>query len=339
MKTYFAFVLTFTVATGAFAKEVLYCAGTVRYPSGEPAAGVLVAFYPGHYSGAGDYTEVKTDKYGNYAIINEEEEIQSGFARGFAGFTTLTNFILARDIEKNLATIRGVDRTTTNVNLVLEPAITLSGSYKNTQDKPVSGVKLDISIRCIDAWLGGEFEVFGITNGAVSLQARPGGPKATWVATWVVMPLNLGTIKADKMGSFSVPALPQGHGYWIYPVKTEGYKSDVGEIKEEQTFTNNFAFPPIVLKRAELAVAGRVVDSHGKPASGVELELVSEGQPQHPKTKSDKDGRFFFDDVVEGQARLRAFLPGASHDSNGNTVSAVQAGDLGVVIRLDAPNN
>ena len=118
MKSLFAFVLTFTVATGTFAREILYCAGTVCYPSGEPAAGVLVAFYPGHYPGAGDYTEVKTDKYGNYAIINQEEEIQSGFARADIGFTTLTNFILARDIEKNLATIRGVDGTTTNVNLV-----------------------------------------------------------------------------------------------------------------------------------------------------------------------------------------------------------------------------
>lgn len=339
MKSFFAFVLTFTIATGTFAREILYCAGTVRYPSGDPAAGVLVAFYPAHYPGAGDYTEVKTDKYGNFAIINEEEEIQSGFARADIGFTSLTNNILARDIEKNLAAIRGFDRTTTNVNLVLEPAITLSGSFKNTQNKPVSDVKLKISIRCLNAWLGGESEpeVSGITNGSgvVSFKARLTGPEATWV----VMPLNLGTIKTDKMGSFSVPALPQGHGYWIHPVETEGYRSDVGEIKEGQTFTNKFVFPPTVLKRAELEIAGRVLESHGKPISGAEVALVMEGQPQDLKTKTDKDGKFFFDDICEGEARIHAFLPGSSHDSNGSSGTIVQAGDRDVVIRLDAPNN
>ena len=83
MKTHIFFALTIAAAVNVFAQESLtnvfnafahrasYHFGTVRYPSGEPAAGVQVSFYPGSYSSDEDYNyhEAITDKNGHYEII------------------------------------------------------------------------------------------------------------------------------------------------------------------------------------------------------------------------------------------------------------------------------
>jgi len=138
MKTHIVFVLIIASAVNAFAQQVLYCSGTVRDSSGAPVAGVRVELYPGFYIGAGHYTEVKTDANGRYEIIQQPE--LSGL---FSGHPNPTNSIMARDFQKNLAAIQEFPGTTTSIDLILQPAITLTGSVKNTEGAPVNDAELE----------------------------------------------------------------------------------------------------------------------------------------------------------------------------------------------------
>ena len=102
MRPLIAFVLTF-VAINASAQHPLHRFGTVRYPSGEPAAGVHVTYYPGGYYSTDDYNyhDAITDSNGFYEIIPPKKVF--GFV---SGPVILTNSIMARDFEKNFAAVR-----------------------------------------------------------------------------------------------------------------------------------------------------------------------------------------------------------------------------------------
>ena len=186
MKMFIVAVLTIAFTTHTFAEPTLRYSGTVRYPSGEPAAGVSVAFYPGFYSGAGDYAEVRTDTNGRYAIIQQPKALEM-----MIGPINPTNSIIAGDVKNDLAAIRQFGKTTTNVDLVLQPAVTLSGSVKNTDGKPVPGAELDVR------FLSG--------NSITPLKSWP--------------------ITVSELGLFFSPVLPQGCEYWVNGVKAKGYGS------------------------------------------------------------------------------------------------------------------
>jgi len=136
MKTRIIFALTIAIANSTFAQQVLYCSGTVRYPSGAPAPGVRVEYYPGHHDGAGPYAEVRTDAKGRYEIIGPKDTVV------YMGDNIETNSIMARDVEKNLAAVQEFHMMTTNVDLVLQPAITVSGSVKDPEGAPIIGAEL-----------------------------------------------------------------------------------------------------------------------------------------------------------------------------------------------------
>ena len=222
MKTRIIFALTMAVAVNAFAEQVLYCSGTVRYLSGEPAAGVIVEYYPGqpNYPEAGDYAEVRTDANGYYAII------QSTKSQDYFGPASSTNSLIVRDLQKNLAAFRAFNRTTTNIDLTLHPGVTLSGSVKNTEGLPVGGATVEIRFNTGDS-LPLLFE-----------QAIP----------------------ANERGQFSITALPQGVPYVVWGVRAKGYSSGYAHIPADNPPTNRYDFPVVVLKHADRKLAGQVLD-------------------------------------------------------------------------------
>jgi hypothetical protein len=122
VKARIIFILTIAVAINIFAAPTLRYSGTVRDWSGAPTAGVRMSFYPGFYRGAGDYTEVETDANGGYEII-----LRPKLSGIFWGATNPTNSIMGRDLKRNLAAIQEFAGTTTNIDLTLQPGITLSG--------------------------------------------------------------------------------------------------------------------------------------------------------------------------------------------------------------------
>jgi hypothetical protein len=312
MKTRIIFAMTFAVAVNTFAQarpwaddtllaqHGLHRSGTVCYPSGEPAAGVHVMFYPGSYSSDDDYNyhEAISDKNGHYEIVPPKKVFR------VSGQPSLTNCIMARDLEKNFAAVEAFPVAVTNVDLTLQPAITLFGSVKNTEGVPVSGAEIGL----------------GFVSAPYGYYMHP-------------------PFKANEQGQFSIPALPQGFEYWISAITAKGYGSNTATVKAKDTQTNHYDFPTFVLKHADRILAGRVLDNDGKPVAGAEVDFRGEGQPQDSKTKTDSEGKFFTDTVCEGVVRVAAVFWGPPHmDDGGGAGAPVQADDANVIIRIHAYN-
>jgi hypothetical protein len=243
--------------------------GTVRDASGIPAAGVLVLFHPGQYPDAPDYAEVKTDKSGRYEMILK----LSRETMAWDGEISPTNFILARSLERNLAAIQEFAAFPTNLDLTLQPGITLSGSVKNSEGAPVTNATVNLSI---------------LAGGSIpKLSPRP--------------------TKVDAQGSFTFPALPQGREYYFFQgITAKGSGTAGGRLKAEDSKTNHYEFPAFVLERADRILAGRVLDEDGHPLAGADVRFGGKGQQEWPTTKSDRHGNFFFDAVCEGEVHLSA---------------------------------
>ncbi len=224
---------------------------------------------------------------------------------------------MARDVGKNLAAVQEFHMTTTNVDLVLQPAITVSGSVKDTEGAPIVGAELDLGF----------------------LAARS------------VHKLEAQRTKVNELGRFSVPALPQGRGYEIWYIAAKGYGSFTARVEPKDTRTNHYEFPTFVLKRANLKIAGRVLDDAGKPLAGAEVYFMGQGQPMNSEdkwnqqpwcnTKTDSEGKYSFDNVCDAPLRIYADY----HDPHDWTISThidggmpAQPGDTNIVIRLPAPN-
>jgi len=113
--------------------------GTVRGPSGQPAAGVVV-IYPAikgrilTINGKFDCAEARTDENGRYAMAREP----NNHADGRVPSDITRGAILACDLDHNLAAIHEFSRWETNMDLNLQPGITLSGIVKDTMGRPVS---------------------------------------------------------------------------------------------------------------------------------------------------------------------------------------------------------
>lgn len=305
MKSCVVFVLIMGCAVNTFAQQVLYCSGTVRYPSGAPVAAVRVEYYPGHHYGAGQYAEGITDANGRYEIIGQKDMAI------YNGDIVETNSIMARDVGKNLAAIQEFHMMTTNVDLVLQPAITLSGSVKDAEGKPVVGAELDLGF-------------------------------------WDSMfhKLEAQRLKVNESGQFSIPALPQGRRYELLDIAAKGYGSGRARVEAKDTQTNRYEFPTFVLKRADLKIAGRVLDDAGKLLAGAEVYFMGRGQPMNSEdkwgqtpwcnTKTDTEGKFFFDTVCDAPLQVYADYRGMS--LNGGGGMPARPGDTNIVIQLPAPN-
>ena len=300
MKSRIIFALTIAVAFNAFAQKTPHC-GTVRYPSGEPAAGVQVTFYPGSYYSDEDYNyhDAITDKNGHYEIVPPKKVTNVRW-----GMVCTTNCIMARDIEKNFAAVEAFPIAATNVNLTLQPAITLSGSVENTEGAPVGGAEITLG--------------FMVAN--YGPEIRP-------------------PFKANEQGQFSIPALPQGIEYGIRGITAKGYGSSYASIKAEHTQTNHYQLPTFVLKHADHPLAGRVVDNQGKPLVGTRVSFSGAGQPQNNGTNTDSDGRFFFAAVCDGPIKIFAHYADPQDTSiymnlNGGGGMDVQAGDTNLAVLL-----
>jgi protocatechuate 3,4-dioxygenase beta subunit len=313
MKLCIVFALAIAVAVNAFAEpfgenyhRTTHCSGTVRDLSGTLAAGVLVSFYSaGIVSG---FAEVKTDSNGRYDIIPQ-------FSNASDGPVNPKNTIMARDLERNLAAIEEFIGERTNVDLTLQPAITITGSVKDVRGLPVSNAELDFEFLTSK-----DHAHFDMQSG-IPFESQP--------------------IKANEMGSFSISALPQGRDYHIQGIKAKGYGSIFARVEAKDTQTNHYTFPTILVKLANLKLAGRVLDSDGKPVAGAEVRFSGKGQPEWPTTKTDSEGNFVFDAVCEGEVQLSAFAyiggpPGVGifMTSGDGTGVKVQGGDTNIVINL-----
>jgi hypothetical protein len=279
--------------------------GVVRDPAGAPAADVVVSFISGHYPGANPYSVTKSDRDGRYELVLPQTEMG-----GFRGHIYATNIILARSLERNLAAMDSFFKIPDRLNLTLRPGITLSGSFRDTDGAAVTNATFEP----LFVWGPGSIPLDGFYNAKSHPQ------------------------KVDVQGRFSIPALLQGLEYLFLPnnILAEGYGSISAHVDADSTHTNHYEFPPFVLKRANLVLAGQVLGPDGKPAVGALVGFSGEGQRIAQSTKSDPAGNFEFKDVAAGPVRVTT---GQTTSIGGQGVTVpitvqTKGGDTNIILRL-----
>ncbi len=273
--------------------------GTVFGPSGAPAPGVSLSVLPS----MGTDLPIKSDANGRFTL---KWEVRPARTDGLPA----KSWLLGRDAAHHLASIVELTASTTNLDLRLRAALTLSGSVRDTEGKPV-------------------------TNAVLYLAQCPDGAQTRSFLERLNTLLLLERLdKLDEQGSFSFSALPQGVRYNL-GVIADGYGTADQDVSAYDTRTANLQLPAIVLKIANLQLAGRVIGLDGKPSWGAHVALSVDGQPPSMMTQTTADGRFMFKQVCEGAVEVRAQSPPGSGLAGivAGTVQA-HAGDTNVVVKL-----
>ena len=115
--------------------------GVVRDASGKPAAGAVVSFRPAYNQNTLQPFETNTDQNGRYVVPILSLNIAA------SGEYRYTDYILARDLERNLGAMRDFSwsKTTSNLDLTLQPGITVTGRIKDSQGAPVTNAVVELT--------------------------------------------------------------------------------------------------------------------------------------------------------------------------------------------------
>lgn len=243
---------TIGVAQGAVTHKLK---GTVTDAGGKPAAGAQLAVFPFN----GDPRWIKSDSNGAFSLTWSLQpwQLQNGAA-----------LLVARDAARNLAASEGLEEDTTNLDVKLKPALTLTGLVKQTDGSPLAGAEIQLMIKS------------GNSYGSLNSQ----------------------TAAADAQGRYEIKCLPPDAQYMVSAsAKDHGQKQQ--QVQPEPD-TNRVELPPLLLKSADHVLAGQVVNENDKPVPGVYVNSSGEDQPQG-NTTTDSKGRFHLK-VCEGRIQLFA---------------------------------
>ena len=238
--------------------------GVVRDASGAPVAGASVGVFPDYGNGGAG---AKTDANGHYQLSWQKPS--------WAGSSNQRFYLVARHAEQKLAAMQEMEETTTNLDVTVKPAMSVSGRIQDPRGKAVTNVMAYVSIHQ--------------ENSSFSISRQPVHP--------------------DEQGRVHEDALPPGERYGWY-VSARGYGSAHEEMDAADPKADHYDFPPLIVKLADRKLAGRVLGTSGAPVAGVQVWLQGEGQPNGNAT-TDADGRFAFDAVCEGAVTVSANLKGA----------------------------
>ncbi len=194
----------------------------------------------------------------------------------------------------------------------------------------------------------------GIISGTV-VEASTGEPvrKAVVTLTWQGAPRSWATSRTDRSGQFKFEALPPGK-YELRAAKAEVGTAIYGasglrELGELLTLEDGEIRAGIKLRFLHSAtISGRVLDSHGDPATYVAVTLIKLGRDlgeralvRYRVANSDDRGEYRLDDVAPGQYYLHAdpslgfasadhFVPqflGGARDSKDSRILTVHGGE------------
>ena len=236
--------------------------GIVRDASGAPVAGASVGVF------GNDRTGTKTDANGHYELSWQKTS--------WDGSQNQTFYLVARHSGRKLAAIQEMEEMTTNLDVTLKPAMSLSGRVQDTKGKAVTNAMAYIMLYK---------ENVGFT-------------------------INRQPVHSDEQGRIKEEALPLGERYGFY-FSARGYGGGQQEMDAADPKADHYDFPPLIVKIADRKLAGRVLGTDGKPVASVQVWMRGEGQPSD-NAITDADGRFVYDAVCEGAVTVNANLKGAS---------------------------
>ncbi|HEX3799645.1 MAG TPA: carboxypeptidase regulatory-like domain-containing protein [Verrucomicrobiae bacterium] len=257
--------------------------GVVRTPSGDGAPNIRVTVDA--YGG-----EARTDSRGRFKLTWNPTGI---------GGTIGIYSLIARDWTNNLAAVAMLKPTTTNQDLVLKSALTLSGQVNDNHGHALAGARVGLTLSMNDS-SDGTFRTSSTDFDKIPMQT-------------------------DADGQFMFTTLPQGLEYGLN-ISAKGYGSITQDFTKTQTKANAIRLD-LVLKPANLKLSGRVVDAKDHPLAGASVYISGEGQTAH-SVKTDPEGHFEFEQVSAGPVHLSAIYEG-----HFGSLSA-QGGDQNVVIKI-----
>lgn len=177
--------------------------------------------------------------------------------------------LVARDTARNIAAFAKLTQETTNLDVILKPALTITGQVKSVNDAPL-----------VDSQVG------------------------VWIRAGGYNQLDTQMIAVNTEGRYEIKCLPTGANYMVF-ARAPGYsRSRSRQLIEPDTETNRIELTPLALKRLDRIVAGRILDEMEKPVFQANVSLNGEDQPNGTMT-TDNNGRFHFE-VSEGKVRLLA---------------------------------
>jgi hypothetical protein len=262
--------------------------GSVLDPSGAPAVGVEMNALLPNFGGVRQ--PVLTDTHGKYLL---EWVVPPANPRA-----AVTDSLLARDVKHNLVATHLMDEGTSNLDLRLEPGLTISFKVEDPAGNPISNAVAQLSMSYANAGL------------AISSQLQGD--------------------KAQEPNRIEFNALPQGYHYNCN-VRAVGYGMAILRFPVD-THTNRIDLGVVTLKPANLKLAGRIVDPDGKALDKVMVTMLAPGQIWIA-SQSDEDGRFAFGDCVEGPVNLNSSVILPDGQRLTGTVRTV-GGDTNVEIKL-----
>jgi len=254
--------------------------GKVVDAAGQPAPKVTVLLFPFHQG------EKKTDAGGRFDL--------GANPRQTVGMRNYQNVLIARDVGRNLAAAVDVEEDTTNLDLRLEPGLTLAGRVTDPDDKPITNAQVMVMF-----WT----ERMGSSLGS--------------------------PVKVDAKGKFAIKGLPAGRKYGVTASAT-GFGQDNKTIEAADTATNRVELEILQLPLANLRLAGVVVDAEDKPVAGAMINSYGGNKQPQLNRRTDAKGRFSFEHVCVGPITLSANSPQGGEYGN---VSA-EGGDTNVTLRL-----
>jgi hypothetical protein len=206
--------------------------------------------------------------------------------------------LVLRDPARNLAGTEELPEETTNLNVKLKPALAFSGQVKNADGALLTTAQVGLWLKT-----GNSYDHLN-------------GPA---------------TSPVDAEGRFEINCLPPDAQYLVY-ASAKGYGKGQHQLQPEYE-SNRVKLAAFILKHTDRVIAGQVLKDDDKPASGVNVQLSGEDQPDGNMT-TDSQGRFHFQ-VCEGQVRLFA-----NSQSCGFAQATAEAGDTNVVMTLSSqPGN
>jgi hypothetical protein len=211
--------------------------------------------------------------------------------------------VVGRDEERNRAGLAELSPTDTNTDIHLQPGLVLSGVIQDSAGHSLTGATI-VALMDID---GRSFPISRVTNGI------------------------------SDNGAFALRALPPGRKYFVN-VNLPGYERLRVLVPAEETQTNQLVMTPMVLRIANLQVAGQVLGLDDQPFAGAMVTITDTNQPYHAATRTDAFGHFQIKGVYEGPLNVQATF----RDSNTvptmllKAITQARGGDTNVVVKLES---
>jgi uncharacterized GH25 family protein len=202
-----------------------------------------------------------------------------------------TQWLIAHDPSTQSAAAMEVEEDATELNLQLEKSAGIIGQVQDADGKP-------------------------LPNATVELMLANNRMEQRWDDK---------PVRPDAQGQFEIGGLPVDLSYRVY-ASAPGFGRSKREVTFPEAHGPKVNMPPILLKPANLPLAGQILNEDEKPVPNAQVQASGSDQPQ-VMTNTDRQGRFKLK-VCEGSVQLFVHMG----ERFGN--STVEGGETNVVMTL-----